>query len=388
MSPARPGAANQSETMVSPPAATAEEAATRPVWALLGHKAGDNHQVLALAESLGVDFETRHLRYRPTELASNLLLGPNLHGLRAASRAALRPPWPALVITAGRRNEPVARWIRSRAGPAVRLVHIGRPWADPAHYDLIVTTPQYELGGRDNVLEVALPLRRNAAASGNDASVAAWETRLAGLPRPWIAVLVGGTSGMYQLDAAKAARLAAAAERLAIELGGSLLITTSPRTPEAAAASIRANLGVPHHFFEWRPDASDNPYAAFLALADRLIVTGESASMLAEACATRRPVYIFDMDDRGASGPLAGLRAVRNALRYRAWTHRLAQRFAPRRMRRDVGRMHAALIGAGRAVWLGETFPDREPPPVPGFDEVTRRVRGLLAADDAVDATP
>jgi mitochondrial fission protein ELM1 len=388
MSPARSGAANQSETMVSPPAATAEEAATRPVWALLGHKAGDNHQVLALAESLGVGFETRHLRYRPTELASNLLLGPNLHGIRADSRAALRPPWPGLVITAGRRNEPVARWIRARADHPVRLVHVGRPWADPADYDLIVTTPQYALGGRDNVIEVELPLRRTVAAADAAAAVAAWETRLAGLPRPWIAVLVGGTSGMYQLDGTKAARLAAAAQRLAIELGGSLLITTSPRTPRGAAATIRAQLSVPHHFFEWRPDAPDNPYAAFLALADRLIVTGESASMLAEACATRRPVYIFDMRDRGERGPRARLQALRNALRYRAWTHHLAQRFAPRRMRRDVGRMHAALIGAGRAVWLGETFPDREPPPVPGFEEVTRRVRTLLPTDDRVSATP
>ncbi len=71
-----------------------------PVWVLLGHKAGDNHQVLALAESLGVPFERRELRYRPTELASNILLGPNLAGLEAGSRSRLTPPWPWKLVAA------------------------------------------------------------------------------------------------------------------------------------------------------------------------------------------------------------------------------------------------------------------------------------------------
>lgn len=367
--------------MHSPPADASEQSAA-PVWVLLGHKAGDNHQVLALAESLGVPFETRHLRYRPTELASNLLLGPNLQGIRPESRARLHPPWPRLVITAGRRNEPVARWIRTQADHPVRLVHVGRPWADPAEFDLIVTTPQYRLAGRDNVIQVALPLQRAEGPPG-DALLGAWADRLAGLPRPWIAVLVGGTSGMYQLDPAKADRLAAAVSALAASLGGALLVSTSPRTPPAAAARLRAGLTVPHSFYDWRADDPDNPYRAFLALADRLVVTGESVSMLAEACATRRPVYIFDMHDRGGHGLRGRLQAARNALRYRAWTHHLGQRLAPRRMRRDVARMHEALIGAGRAVWLGQRFPDAAPPPLPGFEPVTRRVRALLAADEA-----
>jgi mitochondrial fission protein ELM1 len=359
--------------MHSPPAGTAGDAAA-PVWVLLGHKAGDNHQLLALAETLGVPYAARHLRYRPTELLSNLLLGPNLHGLRADSRAGLAPPWPRLVLTAGRRNEPVARWIRREAGAFVRLVHVGRPWSDPDQFDLIVTTPQYALAGRANVMQVELPLQRPP----DPADAGARADRFSALPRPWIALLVGGTSGMYQLDTAKAERLARGADTLARELGGSLLVTTSPRTPPAAAARVAATITAPHFFYRWRPDAPDNPYAAFLALADRLIVTGESASMLAEACATRRPVYIFDMDDRHDAAPGAGWRRLRNALRYRAWTHHLAQRLAPPRMRRDIGRLHAAMIAAGRAVWLGEAFPDREPPPPAGFEPVTRRVRALL----------
>ena len=351
------------------------------VWVLLGHKAGDNNQVRALAEKLGVSFAEKHMRYRRTELWTNLLFGPNLLGIRNACRAQLRPPWPRLIITAGRRNEPVARWIQRQAGHHVRLVHIGRPWARPDCFDLIVTTPQYSLDGYSNVMSFDLPLHR-ISDDRLEAAAAAWEPRLAHLPRPRIALLVGGESGGFHLDRAKTRRLGLEADRLAASLGGSLLISTSARTPRHAAADLAERIQSPNFLFEWHPSVSENPYLAFLALADRFIVTGESMSMLTEACATRRPVYIFDMKDRSGArsdkGPGAWIVRLGNALRYRSITHRLAQRFAPIRMRRDVGRLHEALIKTGRAVWLGEAFPDREPPPVPDAGEATRRVQALL----------
>ena len=80
-------------------------------------------------------------------------------------------------------------------------------------------------------------------------------------------------------------------------------------------------------------------------------------------------------------GAAARLRSLKDGLRYRAWTHRLAQVLAPERLRRDVSRLHAALMAEGRAVWLGDEFPEREPPPLPGHEAVAARVRALL--DDA-----
>ena len=43
-----------------------------------------------------------------------------------------------------------------------------------------------------------------------------------------------------------------------------------------------------------------NPYFAFLATADVILVTEDSANMPAEAAATGRPVYLLDMDGRQA----------------------------------------------------------------------------------------
>ena len=53
---------------------------------------------------------------------------------------------------------------------------------------------------------------------------------------------------------------------------------------------------VPVHAYHWGSD-EDNPYRGYLAIADQFVVTGESMSMLAEAAAANRPLYIFDLSD-------------------------------------------------------------------------------------------
>jgi hypothetical protein len=104
-------------------------------------------------------------------------------------------------------------------------------------------------------------------------------------------VLVGGDRAPYRFDADAARRLAQAAQALAAQRGGSVLAITGPRTAAAAAAALEGALG--QNAFCHRYGSGDNPYRALLALADGFIVTGDSASMLAEAAATGKPVAVF-----------------------------------------------------------------------------------------------
>ena len=107
------------------------------VWCLLGRKAGDNRQVRALADELGWGYEQKQIVARPWELLPHLSLGVTLAGIDRGASTPLEPPWPDLVITAGRRNEPVARWIKHQSGGAAKIVHVGRPWASPERWDLV-----------------------------------------------------------------------------------------------------------------------------------------------------------------------------------------------------------------------------------------------------------
>ena len=322
---------------------------TPRVWLLLGHKAGDNNQVLALAEALGWPWEEKRIVYRPWELLSNRLLGITLCGIDRGASSALEPPWPDLVITSGRRNEPVARWIRRQA-PGVRLVHVGRPWAPLDIFDLIVTTPQYSLPERANVLENELPMHR-LRHERLEAEARRWRPRLAALAAPRIAVLLGGNSGAFVFTPAKARRLGRLVNGLARSQQGSVLVTDSARTPPGVTEAFLAAIDVAVHCHRWGGPREDNPYLGYLGLADQFVVTADSMSMIAEALYAAKPLFLFSLDD----GPDWWKRRYNYG--FKALTHRLAMAIGPHRMRRDTGRMIGRLVAQGRASWLGEGAP-------------------------------
>ncbi len=362
---------------------------------MLGGKAGDNTQIIALAEGLGWPFETRRMAYRRTEILTNLLAGPTTAGLVPECSDPLEPPWPELVISAGRRNEPLIRWIQQQAGREnVRLVHVGRPWALHECFDLIITTPQYRLPTKPNVLQNELPLQRvNTGRLEREA--ARWRDRLAHLPGPHIAVLMGGHAGPYNFDRENGALLGWHASRMAEELGGSLLVTTSARTPEAAIDAFAAQLRVPHmlhRFVRFEPEA-ENPFFAFLGLASEVVVTADSMSMLAEAVATAKPTHIFDLArGRGSNRPRRPAdgsiekRSVGERLadfRFQAIMYRIGMHAVPRRLTRDVRIIHERQVAAGRAVWLGQPWRRDRPPPPPLVDlpRAVEAVRRLFDTD-------
>lgn len=319
------------------------------VWCLLGAKAGDNTQVIALADELGWPCERKVIVARPWELLVHVGHRATLSGIDTVQSSALQAPWPDVVISAGRRNEPVAQWVKAQSGGKTRLVHMGRPWAPLEQWDLIVTTPQYFLPQQPNIVHNTMPLLRLP----DDALRAAGEDllpHLEALPRPWIAVLMGGDSGRFVMTRKKGARLGALATDLAVAAEGSLLVTDSPRTPQAAGDALAQQLPEPNYCYRFRArgtEGENNPYLGLLALADAFIVTGESMSMLAEASATGRPVYVYDMGD----GQAPWWTLLHN-YRYKPLSFRLAMALGPRRMRRDISRMQDALVAEGGARWL------------------------------------
>src|SRR5262245_19674447 len=137
--------------------------ATLPkVWVLLGAKAGGNGQLTSLANALGWPYETKQLVYNTLNRCPNLLLGASLLRLDRRKSNSLTAPWPDLVIAASRRSAPVALWIKKQSGGRTRLVHLIHTQAPLELFDLIITTPQYGLSSRPNILHNTAPLNRIA----------------------------------------------------------------------------------------------------------------------------------------------------------------------------------------------------------------------------------
>lgn len=360
------------------------------VWVLSSPRAGDASQVVALAEALGWPFEVKRLAFKPLSVLVAPPFATSDSGLDRGRSSELAWPWPDLVLASGRENEPLARWIKEQSGGHTRIVQVGRPWGPIASYDLVVTTPQYRLPAGANVLENIAPLHR-VTPERLDLAARQWSGRLDSLPRPLIAVLVGGNSGPYALTRRSGERLAAAAGTLAARLGGSLLVTTSSRTPRSAACALEEGLNCPHLLYRWRRGDAENPYFAFLAHADEIIVTADSMSMVSEALATGKRVHLFDLGlgwtSMRAPLPVRGERRVARP-RLRDWLrdfhlqarlYRWLLRLAPSRVTRDIRLVHQQLVAAGRASWLGEPLPNGPPPPLDDIARAVGRVHALMA---------
>jgi hypothetical protein len=360
---------------------------------LFGKGSGDNAQLCDLANALDWPYETKGIVYNRFERLPNLLLGASALSVDRRRSGTLAPPWPDLVIAASRRSAPVARWIRKQSAGRTRLVHLLHSQAPLDRFDLVITTPQYCLPDLPNVLHNVAPLNRPEA-ERLAAAAERWLPRLGALPRPFVALLVGGNSSTHDLSADRAERLGREASEAARARGGSLLVSTSRRTPPAALEALGRAIDGPSYFYRWRPDDPDNPYIAFLALADSLIVTADSASQMVEACATGKPVRFFELPVR--AGAVSGLKGL-----VRRW-----QRRARRRPATIVARVYERLVYLGlikpprdftalRAALMQRRAPsplgaDASSDPLPPLDDLERAVNRVKAlfVERAGEQTP
>ncbi len=257
-------------------------------WVVTDGKAGMESQCLGLAEALGLEPVVKRVALRKfwRTVTPYIRLGGSAQF--AARGDSLTPPWPDLLIASGRQSVAAALWVKKRSGSKTIAVQVQNPGIAPRQFDLIITPEHDRLDG-PNVISTRGALHRVTPAMLSR-SAAAWSPQFANLPRPYIAVLIGGSNPAYHLGQEEAASLATKLERCTRSLSGSLLITPSRRTGQEAIAALAAGIrGVP--FFMWNMQG-ENPYFALLALADYIVVTCDSVNMVSEAASTGKPVYV------------------------------------------------------------------------------------------------
>lgn len=282
------------------------------------------NQALGLAEAIQRLFSSRiavkRIRWRaafdklPSALKADWMLDPSSDPVEPAAGEA----WPDVWIATGRATLPLSVRARRKSGGRTFVVQTQDPRWRTADFNLVVA-PAHDAVSGCNVLSITgSPHRVTAGRLAEGA--AAFADRLETLPRPRITALIGGRSKAFDLTeahgAALADRIAAAVEAAR----GSLMLTFSRRTPEAAKAAMTARLKhLPGMIWDGE---GPNPYFAFLHFADHILVTEDSANMAAEAASTGAPVHILpmvplrpadkfarlhaDLSERGAARPFDG----------------------------------------------------------------------------------
>lgn len=256
-------------------------------WTVTDGRAGNVRQAVALASALrlGAHVPVQLQPRAPWRWLAPRTLPGSIGGFGDLFASLAAQP-PALAIGCGRQAAAALRVLKARGSQVVQILD---PRISARHWDLVVVPEHDRLRG-GNVLTLLGSLN-----PVDDAWLAVGRSAFAGfatLPGPRTALLVGGPTPLAPWDEAAMLQVFDAVVGQLRAEGGSLLATTSRRTPPALAEALRARCAdLPHVIWG---DGGDgvNPYAGLLGWADRVVVSPDSVNLLSEACATRLPVAV------------------------------------------------------------------------------------------------
>ena len=325
------------------------------VWMLMGTRAGDNNQLLALGEALGYACQPKRIDYNQLRRVPFLRKGLTI--VAKKSRPLIEPPWPDLVIGVGYGSVSVARYIREQSGGCAKLVHIGNPRERLDDFDLQITTPQYSRGPAPNMLEMLFPIGNPAKKAEPTDEESEW---LRAFPRPRRLIAIGGPARHWRLDHEALIRAVRVLE--AKQPRGSLIAATSARTTRDTRRLLEKivsgpNRAVVEHFPQ---------FATLLHESDEIYVTADSVSMISEAILSGKPTGLIPIK-----------RSVRGLLAWQLYERPLGRSTFP-----DFPYFWHLLEGAGFAGTV-------ELPVASQVCDTVKRaadaVRALVAPGDAVD---
>jgi len=269
------------------------------IWAVSDGRAGIEAQALGLAEAVAHHTPALVSARRVAWRAPVAWLPPALHPASKtwlADPTPFGPPWPDLWIAAGRASVPLSMRARQRSGGRTFVVQLQAPRAPLSRFDLVIPPEHDGLSGPNVFPILGAPTRVSAAAIGGQAH--AFHDLLDPLPAPRIAVLIGGKSRAHDLGPARARAMADEVAQAVTAAGGSLMVSFSRRTPAPAQAILTERWSrLPGVVWDGR---GPNPYFAFLAAADALLVTEDSTNLAVDAGATGKPVHMLTMDGHSA----------------------------------------------------------------------------------------
>lgn len=262
-------------------------------------KVGHEVNALGVVAALGVSHEMVRIAPRAPFLWMSPYGPIDPKDRPGAASSPFSLPLPDMVFASGRVTVPYIRALK-RASPKLFTVFLQDPRFARAEFDLI-WIPEHDAHRGSNVV-TTLTSPHPFSPSRLAAARAAPDPRLAALPGPRCAVVLGGPSGAQHFTRDDLERMTAAIRVIEAQ-GFSVMATPSRRTPPELLAAVRAGLNGKQAFV-W-DGQGDNPYAGILALADAILVTGDSANMVGEATATGAPVHVFEPTG-GGSRKLSG----------------------------------------------------------------------------------
>ena len=267
------------------------------VWVITEGIAGTENQCVGVAERLGHNFNIQTQVYRvqlkqPWKTLSPYIGGAGEYVYDKSVSDIPKAPWPDLVISSGRKAIGSALHIKKQSKGHTTVVQRQDPRWAADKFDM-VAVPFHDKYRGDNALIThgapnRVTIQKLKEEQANWTPPTDWQA-----DRKNVAFLIGGKSQAYDFTADTAQSIIEMIKGLAAEKYN-VMVTASRRTGEDNHKMMQDALVGMDNIYFWDGEGY-NPYFAYLAYADHVIVTPDSASMLSEAASTGKAVYRLNL---------------------------------------------------------------------------------------------
>ena len=237
-------------------------------------------QTEGLAKALKLNFKHQKIKLKPlwnlippkfTPISENLLTEKFVCDCK-------------IVISCGRKSVVPSAALKKRFGNEIFNIHIQDPKVSLKHFDLIIS-PEHDNIKGDNVLTTKGSIHYLTKKEITDNSK---YLQLDKGKKKVVAFIIGGPNKYYNYSEEQIHFIFNKIKNLFTPDKFKIVIIPSYRTPERIIKKAFNTFGFNHHVVK---TIDKKAYLSSLALADYIIVTCDSTSMISEAAVTGKPVY-------------------------------------------------------------------------------------------------
>ncbi|NRA73263.1 MAG: mitochondrial fission ELM1 family protein [Rickettsiales bacterium] len=266
-------------------------------WVITNGSAGTVSQALGLAQAIGF----KEIKQKIFKANFTFSLIPSiahifLKRFLSSDSDKLEKPWPDVIIGCGRRVIPFLLYIKKTTKGKTYCIYVQDPRISTKYFDLIVKMQHDPIKG-DNVITTDFSLNlvnRKRLIS----ELKKYKRKFTKFSAPYFTILIGGNTKRYKMSDKAIQDLLNKIKKIIKLCSGSVLITTSRRTPNLVTKTLMNDFSKNNKVYITTPNSKDgNLYFAMLALAEKVFVTNDSVNMISEACACEKPVYILELFD-------------------------------------------------------------------------------------------
>ena len=194
-----------------------------------------------------------------------------------------------VIISCGRKSVIPSIALKKRLGKEIFTIHIQDPKVSLKHFDLIIS-PQHDNIKGDNVLTTkgAIHYLTKKEIMDNSQYLGIEKDKR----RELVAFIIGGPNKYYKYSEKQIHELFNKVKTLFTPDKFKIIIIPSYRTPERVIKKAFNTFSFNHHVVK---NIDKKAYLCSLSIADYIIVTCDSTSMISESAITGKPIYVAQM---------------------------------------------------------------------------------------------